>query len=91
MAERIHIVMGRAEKERYRRVAAREGKSLSEWLREAAQEKLAAVERGEELETPEALDAFFEACDARETGREPDWELHREVIERSKRGEASPT
>jgi len=29
------------------------------------------------------LEAFFTACDERESGEEPDWEAHREVIERS--------
>ncbi len=39
MSERIHIVVDAADKERYRRQAAREGKTLSDWLREAAAEK----------------------------------------------------
>ena len=29
------------------------------------------------------LEAFFTACDERESGEEPDWEAHREMIERS--------
>jgi hypothetical protein len=29
------------------------------------------------------LRAFFKACDLRETGREPDWQEHRQVIEAS--------
>ena len=41
MTERIHIVVDRAEKERYRRLAAREGKTLSEWLRAAARDRVA--------------------------------------------------
>lgn len=82
MAERIHIVVDAAEKERFRRQAAREGKTLSEWLREAAAEKVASAGEAA-LDTAEALSSFFEACDARETGREPDWEAHRRVIEQS--------
>lgn len=39
VSERIHIVVDAADKERYRRQAAREGKTLSDWLREAAAEK----------------------------------------------------
>ena len=35
------------------------------------------------LGTAESLEAFFVECDAWETGREPDWESHRDVIERS--------
>lgn len=82
VTERIHIVVGREEKERFRRLAAREGRSLSDWLREAARERAAA--RGEaQLEDEASLRKFFDACDRREEGREPDWEVHREVIERS--------
>lgn len=83
MSERIHIVVDAAEKERYRREAARAGKTLSEWLREAASEKVAAARAGSALDTTEALKSFFEACDARESGREPDWDEHRRVIEES--------
>jgi hypothetical protein len=83
VAERIHIVVDRAEKERYRRLAAREGKSLSEWLRAAAQEKLQAARFAPNLDSREALDAFFADCDEREQGREPDWDAHEQVIEQS--------
>ncbi len=85
MSERIHIVVDAGEKERFRRQAAREGKTLSEWLREAAAEKVAAAREGRALDTVESLTAFFDACDAREAGHghEPDWEEHRRVIERS--------
>lgn len=89
---RIHIVVERDEKERFRSAAEQEGKSLSEWLREAAREKLAA-EGGLELDTLEALRAFWSACDDRaadrEPGREPEWSEHREVIERSIRSGAA--
>jgi hypothetical protein len=91
MSERIHIVVDRAEKERYRRVAARHGKSLSEWLRSIAQEKVAEEEIAAVLDTVEALRDFFRRIDEREQGREPDWESHREIIERSARSGAAPT
>lgn len=85
MADRVHLVMDAEEKERYRRLAAREGKTLSEWLRAAAREKAARTRKARSLDTVEALDAFFEECRAREAGRgrEPDWEEHLRVIERS--------
>jgi hypothetical protein len=82
MAERIHIVLTREEKERYRRLAAREGRSLSEWLRAAARDRAARANRTA-LDSVASLRAFFEACGAGERGREPDWETHRERIERS--------
>ncbi|MDX1673964.1 MAG: ribbon-helix-helix protein, CopG family [Longimicrobiales bacterium] len=91
MTERIHILLDGAEKERFRRWAEREGKSLSEWLREAAREKLAAARQGRSLDSREALEDFFEGCDARERGEEPDWESHRRVIEDSIRSGAGST
>lgn len=91
MAERIHIIVDRVEKERFRRTATREGKSLSEWLRNAAHEKLATADAVSPLDTTEALRDFFEECDRREAGREPDWEAHRKVIERSIGGGSTGT
>ncbi len=56
---------------------------MSESLRDAAREKVAATEVERVLDTTDEPRAFFEACDERERGREPDWDAHREVIERS--------
>ncbi len=89
MSERIHIVVDREEKERYRLQARRKGISLSEWLREAAREKLGKAETRARLDTVEDLAAFFEACDQREEGREPDWDEHRRTIEGSIRSGAA--
>lgn len=65
MPERIHLVLSAAEKERYRRAAARVGQSLSEWLRQAAEERAAVEEEAAGLESADELHAFFAACDAR--------------------------
>ncbi len=81
---RIHIVLPEPHKARYAAQAAREGKSLGAWLREAAETKLRESRSGTRLETLDQLEAFFAECDARETGREPDWEEHLKVIERSR-------
>jgi len=81
---RIHIVVDEEEKERFRCCAEGEGKTLSEWLREAAREKL-QQEGPLRLDSPEELRAFFASCDARERRDEPDWEEHRRVIEGSAR------
>jgi hypothetical protein len=72
-----------SEKERFRLRAAREGTSLAEWIRHAARERLAAAEQRERLKSLDDLRAFFGACAARETGREPDWDEHRRMIDRS--------
>ena len=83
MKTRLHLVLDEEEKERFRRRAEQEGVSLSEWLRDAARDRLAGTEP-HLLDTIERLRAFFAACDARESGAEPDWEEHRAVIERSR-------
>lgn len=92
MPERIHLVLTREEKELYRRMAVREGKSLSEWLRAAAEERAAGA-APRRLDSPQALREFFAACDAREAGQgpEPDWEQHEQVIERSTLSGAADT
>jgi hypothetical protein len=83
MSSRVQVVMDEVEREAFRRAAAREGLSLSDWLRRAARDRLAAAEPPL-LSSPEELRVFFDACDAREQGVEPDWEQHRQVIEESK-------
>jgi len=83
MSDRIHLVVKEAEKERYRRQAEREGLSLSEWLRDAARRRLAEADERPALDTLEHLRDFFEACDRRERGTEPDWNEHRRLIEES--------
>lgn len=83
MTARIHFLLDEADKARYRQQADREGKSLGAWLREAAEEKLLASESSVIRDVTD-LERFFEACDARESGPEPDWLEHRKVIERSR-------
>ncbi|HUH14101.1 MAG TPA: ribbon-helix-helix protein, CopG family [Longimicrobiales bacterium] len=91
MPERIHIVVDPSEKERFRLLAEREGKSLSAWLRDAARERAAAAASASALDTEQALRDFFAACDEREVGTEPGWEHHRRVIEDSVRSGAAGT
>jgi hypothetical protein len=86
---RIHIPIDKAEHERFRRQAEREGKSLAAWLRDAARQRLAAAEGRPRMDSLEELKAFFAACAARETGREPDWDEHQRVIEQSVRSGAA--
>ncbi|MGH7564770.1 MAG: plasmid mobilization protein [Gemmatimonadota bacterium] len=87
MKDRIHLVVREDEKERYRRSAQRAGVSLSEWLREAAREKMASDTPERLIDTVEELRAFFAECDARHEGEgaEPDWEDHKKVIAASVR------
>lgn len=83
MASRIHLVLTEEEKARLERAARTEGMTLSAWLREAAREKL--QDSGPpSLASAHDLEAFFTECDRRETGREPDWEAHRKIIDASR-------
>lgn len=87
MKDRIHLVVREDEKERYRKSAERSGVTLSEWLREAAREKLASEASEKRIETLEELEAFFAEIDADPDGQgpEPDWEEHERRIEESMR------
>ncbi|MDE2877649.1 hypothetical protein [Candidatus Palauibacter soopunensis] len=80
---RIHFVVKEAEKVRYQAQASREGKSLGQWLREAADERLAAA-RPRKF-TLEELREFNAACDARRSDApEPDWPEVKRVISESR-------
>ncbi|MDP9021399.1 MAG: antitoxin [Actinomycetota bacterium] len=85
---RIQVIVDEPEREAFRTQAEAEGRSLSEWLREAGRERLARSQPAE-LRTREDLERFFTGCDERETGREPDWDQHLEVIAQS-RGSGLP-
>ena len=77
---RIHVVLTEAQKVRYQSQAAREGKSLSAWLREAADERTARESR-ERFRTAEELDAYLEKCWERSSAdREPDWDETKKLI-----------
>lgn len=90
MTVRVQIILTEEERERFRHAAEREGLSLSAWLRQAGKQRL--VEHyPERISSVEDLRAFFAACDAREVGREPDWEEHLAVMEGSQRAGATET
>lgn len=84
MATRIHLVIDEADKARYRLQAEREGKSLGAWLRDAAEERLRQASAGADLRNAAELTRFFEACDARESAAEPDWDEQKRLIAASR-------
>ena len=87
---RIQVLLDESEQEHFRQQALREGLSLSAWLRQAGQERLRS-RRGRRLSTQRELRDFFRAVDAREKGREPDWDEHLAVIDRSRASGSSGT
>lgn len=88
---RIHFVVKETAKVAYQSQARREGKSLGEWLREAADEKLAAA-RPRKF-TVEELREFAARCDARHPpgARERDWPEIKRIIAASKIRGLDPT
>ncbi len=83
MSRRIHVVLDERERAAFQARADVEGRSLSEWLRLAARERLER-ERPARIVSAEDLAAFFAACDLRETGQEPDWAEHLAIGDRSR-------
>jgi hypothetical protein len=84
MAVKVQVVLDEVQREAFRSAAAREGLSLSAWLREAGARRLAEPKE-RKLISISALREFFSECDRREQGREPEWEEHLAVMEESRR------
>jgi hypothetical protein len=83
--ERIQVLLDSEERDLFRRLARQQGLSLSGWLREAALTRAAEEQRVTPLSTIEELRKFWAASDARQAGREPDWEEHLAVLDASRR------
>lgn len=83
---RVQVLLTEEEREALRRRAERDGRSLSGWIREAAIWKLESVD--EAMASVEELRDFFSARQNEERGREPDWEDHLAVIDRSRRSQS---
>ena len=89
---RIQVLLTPEEKAGFRRMAEREGLSLSAWLRQAGLDRLEAARRIGRFRNREDLAAFFVACDTHHgAGREPDWAEHLETMRRSRRDGESGT
>lgn len=90
MTVRVQVILDDDERARFRRCAAEEGRSLSAWLRDAGRQRLAGRDAKGPM-TADGLRAFFDACDQREAGEEPDWDQHVAVIAQSRRSGSSGT
>jgi hypothetical protein len=86
MSRRIQIVIDDAECERFRSQATAEGLSLSEWFRRLGRKRLEAAARERRLDSVDDLREFWQVCDSAQSGREPDWDQHLEVMRRSRGG-----
>jgi predicted DNA-binding protein len=90
MATRVQVLLDQAEKLRLERGAKHLGRSLSAFMREAALHRLAELESKKSFSKPE-LKEFFKQCNKLESGREPDWHEHLQVINASIRQGGSGT
>lgn len=91
MDERLHILITRDEKERYRAIAEREGQTLSGWIRAAIRERAERYAASHHIRTAGDLDRFFHELDEHESTceeMEPDWEVHARLIDEGRRGGA---
>ena len=82
-SDRIQVVVDRLERERFRTQASREGLSLSEWMREAARERLLAREQARRRNAAADLEALFRECDLRHQGEGPEleWEEMKRILD----------
>ena len=86
MSLRVQVVLSAEERARFHQQAARDGMSLSAWMRQAAAARLAAAEAEEVEFSGAGLERLFRACDVREQGAEPDWTDHRRSIDTGRAG-----
>ncbi|MBI2601959.1 MAG: hypothetical protein HYW48_02790 [Deltaproteobacteria bacterium] len=82
MAVRIQVILTEEEAAEFKNQAVKESKSLSSWLKEAAKKRLKEVRV--KLRSSKQLALFFEECDKREMGSEPEWEEHKRMIAQGK-------
>ena len=82
---RVQLLIPDEDRDRFVYQARREGMSLSAWLRAAARDRFKRNQKHEKFKSVEEMRAFWEWCDARAgPGREPDWEEHLAVINKSR-------
>jgi predicted DNA-binding protein len=82
MTARVQVLLDQAEKVRLERGAKHLGRSLSAFMREAALHRLAELEAKKSF-TKQELKEFFKQCSKLESGREPGWDEHLQVINAS--------
>lgn len=80
MSVRVQVILDEEEATRFKSQATKESKSLSAWLRDAGKKMIEINQQQQRLTDPDSLKRFFEKCNERENGLEPDWEDHKRLI-----------
>jgi len=86
MSVRVQVILDEREAAQFKSQALKEAKSLSAWLRDAGKKKLQKSQKWQTLIDPIFLKEFFEQCNEREKGVEPDWEEQKNLILESYQG-----
>lgn len=80
MSIKAQVILDEEEALRFRTQARKESKSLSAWLRDAGRIVLEMHRDQGTLHTADAVKKFFQECNKREAGTEPDWEEQKKLI-----------
>jgi len=80
MSVRVQVILDEEEVTRFKSQAMRESKSLSAWLRDAGKKMMEINNQRQPLTNPDSLKKFFQQCNEREQGVEPDWQDHKRLI-----------
>ncbi|MBW2117929.1 MAG: hypothetical protein JRH09_08445 [Deltaproteobacteria bacterium] len=86
MSVRVQVILDEGEMTKFKSQALRESKSLSAWLRDAGKKMLQENRKWQSLTDPVVLKEFFDKCNKKEKGAEPDWEEHKSLILESYQG-----
>ena len=82
MSFRVQVILEQEDVARFNSRARKESKSLSAWLRDAGRKMLEDSRESQALTDAKSLKEFFQKCNDRECGAEPEWEeLKRLIIE----------
>lgn len=80
MSVRVQVILEEEDVARFKSRARHESKSLSAWLRDAGRKLLEDSRGSQDLTDPKSLKGFFQKCNDRERGVEPEWEEHKRLI-----------
>ena len=80
MSVRVQVILDEKDAARFRSQARKESKSLSGWLRDAGRKMVDQRRDSGALTDSRSLKGFFQRCNEREHGAEPEWEEHKRII-----------
>ncbi len=80
MSVRVQVILDETDATRFKSQAMKESKSLSAWLRDVGKKTIEMERQQQRLTDPDSLKRFFQRCNERENGVEPDWEDQKKLI-----------